>query len=290
MYQVILYVGLITSAVAGRLRHETLSANVTVVQNAGDHRSAEEIAAVADAARRSTNAMCLVDTGMKCATQGDCQHDNMGCSKDGRCLCLNGGCAGASRTCVNEKSKWQETELRIAPALAPKHFVTMKQNGGGDPVFKVGYPAANEPEALWLMNLQPDKKSMLLTTKQSRFLDDGFVLDLPPAPWDPDAFIAPVQAKLKSGGQAEWQLEQAPKNNWRLRHVASDRYLIAQVFKPTAVNIKHAVPAKRKLPVLTTCAPQKCLAGEADFDIWPHTEHPLVPPKYKLPKAPWEDM
>jgi len=165
----------------------------------------------------------------------------------------------------------------------------MKQSGGGDPEFKVGYPANNEPEALWLFALQPDKKSLLLTTKQSRFLNDGFVMDLPPAPWAEDKLIAPVQAKLENAGQAEWQLEEGPKKNWRLRHVASDRYLMAAVFKPTAVNLKHAVPAKRKLPVLTTCAPSKCLAGEADFDIWPHTEHPFVAPKFNLPKAPWED-
>jgi len=286
MYQTILYFVLITSAGAGRLRQVSLIANVTSNQN----KSAWELEAVAAAARRSVNAICLADTGLKCAVQGDCQHQNMGCSKDGRCLCLNGGCADASKTCKDKKSKWQETELRIGAAMAPKHFITMKQNGGGDPIFKVGYPAGNDPESLWLFMLQPDKKSLLLTTKQSRFLDDGFVLDLPPAPWDQDKEIAPVQAKLESAGQAEWQLELAPKNNWRLRHVASDRYLTAKVFKPTSVNIKHAVPAKRKMPVLTTCAPSKCLAGEADFDIWPHTEHPFVQPKFTLPKAPWEDQ
>jgi hypothetical protein len=285
MYQTLLYFGFIISAVAGRLRQVSLVMNATSDQNA----TAWGLEAVAAAARRTTNAVCLVDTGMKCVAQGDCQHQAMGCSKDGRCLCLEGRCADATKTCRKEKSKWQETELRIAPAMAPKHFLTMKQNGGGPPDFKVGYPAANEPESLWLFMLQPDKKSMLLTTKQSRFLDDGFVLDLPPAPWDEDKEIQPIQAKLESAGQAEWQLEQGPKQNWRLRHVASDRYLIAKVFKPKAVNIKHAVPAKRKLPVLTTCAPAKCLAGEADLDIWPHTEHPFVQPKYNLPKAPWED-
>jgi len=261
-----------------------LIANVTAHENATD----KVLAALAAAEGRATNPVCLVDTGMKCAAQGDCQQQTMGCSKDGRCLCLDGRCADAGKRGRDEKSKWQDTELRIAPVLAPKYFVTMKQNGGGDPDFKVGYPAPNEPESLWLFMLQPDGKSMLLTTKQSRFLKDGFVLDLPPAPWAEDKLIPPIQAKLENAGQAEFVLEQGPKTNWRLRHVASDRYLMAAVFKPTAVNIKHAVPAKRKLPVLTTCAPAKCLAGEADWDIWPHTEHPFVQPKYKLPKAPWE--
>lgn len=292
MYQATFYVCLIMSAAAGRLRHVSLVANETKLGNV----SSAVLDAVKAAEMRATytNPVCLVDTGLKCAAQGDCHieqwgYQTMGCSKDGRCLCLEGKCADASKACGDKKSKWQETELRIAPQMAPKFFMTMKQNGGGPPDFKEKYPQNNEPESLWLFMLQPDKKSMLLTTKQSRYLNDGFVLDLPPAPWEKDKLIAPIQAKLESAGQAEWQLEQGPKQNWRLRHVASDRYLMAQVFKSTSVNIKHAVPAKRKLPVLTTCAPQKCLSGEADFDIWPHTEHPFVQPKFNLPKAPWED-
>lgn len=281
---------------AGRMRKVrpvSLIANVTANQNASDF----DLEAVAAAARRRTDPMCLADTGLKCATRDDCKqiqsgtqrfgYQTSGCSNDGRCLCLQGGCADATKSCGNKKSKWQETELKIAPVQAPNYFMMMKQSGGGAPELRVGHPAPNEPESLWLFLLQPDKKSMLLTTKQSRFLDDGFVLDLPPAPWDEDKEIAPIQAKLKSAGQAEWQIEQAPTQNWRLRHVASDRYLMVKVDKPIAVNKNHAVPQKRKMPKLTTCAPKKCTALEADFDLWPHTEHPFVKPKYNLPRAPW---
>jgi hypothetical protein len=289
MYQAVFYFCFIACGAAGRLRQTPLTLNETSIHGFNASKVSKVSEAVRAAERRRANPICLADTGLKCAAQGDCQQQSMGCSTDGRCLCLAGRCADVTKTCRDEKSKWQETEIRIAPAFAPKHFVKMVQNGGGPPEFKVGYPANNEPEALWLFALQPDKKSLLLTTKQSRFLDDGFVMDLPPAPWPKDQYVAPIQAKLESAGQAEWQLEQAPKNNWRLRHVASDRYLMAKVFKDTVVNIKHAVPQKKKQPVLTTCAPQKCLAGEADFDIWPHTEHPFVAPKYNLPKAPWED-
>lgn len=230
---------------------------------------------------------CLANTGMKCAANSDCK-EQVACSKDGKCTCAS-GCADTAGACKRAPAKWLDTELRIAASADTHQFLYMPMNGGGPPKLKEGYPSDHQPESLWHMLIQDDGKSMLLTTKQSKFLDDGFFLDLPPSPWPEDKFIPPVQAKPDSAGQAEWQMEQGPKENTRIRHVASDRYLMVQVFKKEKINIKHAVPVKEEKPILTTCAAAKCLAGATDFDIWPKTEHPVVKPKYEMPRAPWEN-
>lgn len=239
--------------------------------------------------KKSQNPICLTDTGMKCSSHGDC-NKWVGCSKEGRCMCPHWGCSDVTGNCVPHWSYWQETELRFGPTAAQNWFMTMKAKGDGKPTLKKNYPEANEPEGIWLLLLQPDNKTVLITTKQSRYLADGYFLDLPESPWSADKFIKPIQSKLRSARQAEWVLEPCggQLQNFRMRHVASDRYLMVNATKPTKVNKKHAVPAKLPEPILTTCEHTKCPVGMTDFEIWPRTEHPMVAPKYTFPPAPWD--
>merc|ERR1719421_355287 len=198
-------------------------------------------------------------------------------------------CADAFGGCRSVYSRWQEDQLRIGTAAAPGVFITMPPKDGGPPKTQKGYPPENQPEAIWEMLLQSDNSSFLLATKQARYLADGFFLDLPPGPWAKDEFIQPVQSKPVSAKQAAWVIEPAPQHHQRLRHVASGRYLMIQLFKPTKVNTDHtAVPMKLPEPVVTTCSEKFCEPGAADMEIWPKTEHPTVAPQYAGPRAPWQ--
>merc|ERR1719428_2086237 len=116
----------------------------------------------------------------------------------------------------------------------------------GPPVIHNGYPSdsQNDASGVWMMLLQNDNVSVLLTTKESRYSADGLFLSLPPGPLDDSEFIQPVQAKPTDAQQASWVMEPAPRKRHRLRHVASNRYLMVIENKLKTVNKDHAVPQK----------------------------------------------
>jgi len=168
-----------------------------------------------------------------------------------------------------------------------KGFIAMPPKQG-PPVIHMGYPSDRDADGVWTMLLQNDNVSVLLTTKESRYSADGLFLSLPAGPLDETAFIQPVQSKPMDAQQAAWVMEPAPRKRHRLRHVASDRYLMVIENKIQGVNKKHAVSQKLPEPVVSTCAAKACLPGAADFDIWPKSEFNEVPQKFTLVRAPWE--
>lgn len=235
----------------------------------------------------STNPVCLTDTGISCAGGGSC-NQYVACNANSRCVCPKTACADSLGNCRSIWSRWQESDVRIGSALMPgKGFIAMPPKQG-PPVIHYGYPNDREGNGVWLMLLQNDNVSVLLTTKESRYSADGLFLSLPPGDLDDGEFIQPIQAKPLDAQQASWVMEPAPRKRHRLRHVASNRYLMVIENKISGVNKDHAVTQKLPQPIVSTCAAKMCVGGSADLDIWPKSEVPEVPPKFALAKAPWE--
>jgi len=236
----------------------------------------------------STNPICLTDTGVSCAGDGSCGQ-YVPCNAGGRCVCPKTACADSLGNCRSVWSRWQDIDIRFGSALMPgKGFISMPSKQG-PPVIRIGYPSDRDTDGVWLMLLQNDNVSVLLTTKESRFSADGLFLSLPPGPLDDDIFIQPVQSKPTDAKQAAWVIEPSPsRTRHRLRHVASDRYLMVIENKMKGVHKDHAVPQKLPEPIVSTCTAKTCLPGSADLDIWPKSEVPEVFPKFTLAAAPWE--
>lgn len=235
----------------------------------------------------STNPVCLTDTGISCAGGSSC-NQFVACNAHSRCVCSKTSCADSSGNCRSIWSRWQDFDVRFGSALMPgKGFIAMPPKQG-PPVIHNGYPTDREAEGVWQMLLQNDNVSVLLTTKESRFSADGLFLSVPEGSFDDHDFIQPVQVKPLDAQQASWVIEPAPRKRHRLRHVASNRYLMVIENKLKAVNKQHAVAQKLSPPTVSTCTAKMCIGGSADLDIWPKSEFPEVLPKFTLAKAPWE--
>lgn len=224
------------------------------------------------------NPICLSDTGKSCA--GGCSAGST--CQDGKCICASKGCSDASGTCREAWNRWLEVEHRMAPIRTPNWFMAMEPEGKSAPKLKKGYPADTEPTGIWLFIEENDNKTMLIATKQDRYVTGLHFLDLPSPPWNATGFEAPIQRKILHAGQAEWVFEEAldykeRKGAKRIKHVASGRYLCVRNYKQVAVN-KNIVPGSTKelVPELTSCAPATCEEHSNVFNIWPQNEHLLA--------------
>lgn len=203
--------------------------------------------------------MCLADTGFKC---GDGKHncnDWVACSNETfTCTCHHWGCADSSGVCRPVKNEWFTSESRLMSIGAakkgiPHRFVTMKPATNNTPTLQDGWPAGEHPEALWKFLLMNDNATLLIATKQGKFQEDGHFLSLPPAPWQEDLMIAPIQVKPKDALQASWRLLERPRSRTALQHIPSGRFLC---YDSNADG-------------LSTCAGKYCGVDSADFEIWP---------------------
>lgn len=267
----------------------TLIVGVSAARLRAPGASVARVGVSTDEGDVSTNPICLTDTGISCSAGGGCKQ-HVACNANSRCICSKTACADSSGNCRSIWSRWQADNLRFGSALMPNKAYIRMPPKKGPPIIRNGYPSdsQNDADGVWEMLLQNDNVSVLLTTKESRYSADGLFLTLPTGPFDDTMFIQPIQSKPLDAQQASWVIEPAPRRRNRLRHVASDRYLMVIENKKQAVNKDHAVPQKLPEPVVTTCAAKQCIPGAADFDIWPKTEVPVVPQKFKISKAPWE--
>jgi hypothetical protein len=156
------------------------------------------------------------------------------------------------------KNEWFNSESRLMPIAAskqgvPHRFVTMKPASNNTPALQDGWPAGDHPEALWKFMLLNDNATLLIATKQGSFQNDGHFLALPPAPWQEDLMIAPIQVTPKDALQASWRLFERPRSRSAFQHVPSGRFLCYD----------------SKTDGLSTCAGKHCEVDSADFEIWP---------------------
>lgn len=220
------------------------------------------------------NPICLTNTGLKC---GGCKEWSE-CASDGKsCMCPHWGCSDHAGNCRPIWSHWLEVEHRIAPARKANWFMAMEPKNQSNPLLQQTWPGDDMPTGIWLFLVQNDNTTVLIATKQGRYLTDLHFLDLPNPPWDQKKLIAPIQRTLDRAGQAEWQIEQAGMGQKRFLHVASGRYLSVDNFRKTVVNRKITPLPKEQVPVLSSCAPENCPEFSTEFQVWPQTEHPLAP-------------
>lgn len=156
------------------------------------------------------------------------------------------------------KSQWFMTESRLMSLGAakkgiPHRFVTMKPATNNTPTLQDGWPAGEHPEALWKFLLMNDNSTVLIATKQGKFQEDGHFLALPPAPWQEDIKIEPIQVKPEHALQASWRLFERPRSRTAFQHVPSGRFLCYDL----------------KTDSLSTCAGKYCDVDSADFEVWP---------------------
>jgi hypothetical protein len=143
--------------------------------------------------------------------------------------------------------------IAAAKRSIPHRFVTMTPATNHTPTLQDGWPPGDHPEALWKFLLMNDNSTVLLATKQGKFQEDGNFLSLPPAPWEEDAKIAPIQVKPENALQASWRLFDRPRSRTAFQHVASGRFLCYDF----------------EADGLSTCAGQYCDVDSADFEVWP---------------------
>lgn len=203
--------------------------------------------------------MCLANTGFKC---GDGKHncnDWVACSEETHtCTCHHWGCADSAGVCRPVKNQWFTQEARLMSIGAakrgiPHRFVTMEPATNNTPTLQDGWPAGEHPKALWKFLLMNDNSTFLIATKQGKFQKDGHFLSLPPAPWQEDELISPIQVKPKDALQASWRMYERPRSRAALQHVPSGRFLCYDI----------------KEDALSTCKAEYCGVDSADFEVWP---------------------
>jgi hypothetical protein len=134
----------------------------------------------------------------------------------------------------------------------PHRFVTMNASKTA-PTLQNGWPAGEHPEAVWKFLLMNDNATVLITTKQGQLASSGLFMALPPAPWQADHMIAPIQVKPEDALQASWRLVERPMSKTAFQHITSGRFLCYD----------------SKGDGLSTCAKEHCEANSVDFEVWP---------------------
>jgi len=131
---------------------------------------------------------------------------------------------------------------------------------------EAGYPKGDEPEALWNFLIQPDNKTVMITTKLNRHQTDprhtayAYFLGLPTEPLDEKKFVAPIQMRPEDALSAAWHFVSRPNGRVALQHMATLRYLSVD-------------PETKQI---STCFWNRCgSAGEADFNLYPMMSLPV---------------
>jgi len=239
--------------------------------------------------KEGQNPICLIKTQKACG--GGC--GAFGSCVGGKCACLGGGtadgqkkagegkwgCSDAAGVCRPHWARWLEVEHRMAPVRTPNWYMEMQPKEAGKPTLAQGFPKDDHPTGIWLFLEENNNKSVLIATKQGRYLSDLEFLDLPSAPWNATGYEDPIQRKIESAGQAEWVFQDAEnyqsKGAKRIKHLASGRYLCVKNYKQELVNTKLVPSPKGLIPELSSCAAKICEPHSTEFHIWPQNEHLL---------------
>lgn len=202
--------------------------------------------------------MCLANTGFKCGDGKNKCNDWVACSEETHtCTCYHWGCADSAGSCRPTKNQWFPNDNRLMPTAAakpgsPHRFVAMNATRKA-PALQDGWPAGEHPAALWKFLVMNDNATFLIATKQGQLQSDGYFLALPPAPWQENLMIAPIQVKPEDALQASWRLVERPLSRTAFQHISSGRFLCYD----------------SKTDGLSTCASKYCEANVVDFEIWP---------------------
>lgn len=213
---------------------------------------------------------CIPQTGRRCFNgPSDCE-PWVACSEDHYCVCHHWGCSDSSGVCRPVHNQWLSPDVRLAPVSKRHYFMQMPADGSTSPHVARGYPKGDEPDALWSVLMQPDNRTVMITTKLNRFQTNpahvahGFFLDVAPAPWgEGSEFVEAVQARPENVLQASWRIFKRPKKRVSFQHVLSGRFLC---FAETEER-------------LSTCNEKYGKSDEVgsertmDFDIWPYPHH-----------------
>lgn len=216
------------------------------------------------------NMQCIPQTGMRCFNgPSDCA-PYVNCTESKYCVCHAWGCADAQGVCRPVHNQFVDPTVRISPEAEPHRSLTMKADGATPPGLADGYPGGADTESQWTFLLQPDNKTVLVTTRLNAHQTNNLTLayaaflnlpiPTPPKEEKPHILamaserLAPVQMRPQNARDAAFTIVKRSGGRYALQHVATGQLLAYD---------KHSGK-------LTVCQKAPCPAGvSCHFDFWP---------------------